>query len=1568
MTSSRPADDGITGREPHVSMNSAPRPRYLVGPDKKALLDRLLEEEGLAVPQPTRIPRRASRSSAPLSYAQQRLWFLDRLVPGNPFYNVDAVVPIRAVVDPRLLASTLDRIVARHEVLRTVIVERQGSPVQVAAPELQLPLALLDLRSIEPARRDAETRRAAHEEARRPFDLSVGPLVRACLVTRSDDDHVLLLTMHHIISDGWSLGVFSREMTEIYTALASGREPRLLDLPIQYGDFAEWQRAWLSGPRLEEQLGYWRQQLASLTPLRLPLDKRRPAVPTFQGGFQPVSVPFKLTNRLKEISQAEGATLFMTTLAAFKVLVCRYARQEDIAIGSPIANRNHPEIEPLIGFFVNTLVLRTDLSGNPTFRELLRRVRQTAIGAYAHQDLPFERLVEELHPDRDLSRNPLFQVIFQLFSAGHVAPAPTDDRLMVESQRGTAKFDLRFDLWETSDGLRGQLEYSSDLFEPESIARMVTHYLVLLQGIGEHPDTPIHELPLLTRAEERQLAAWNATAEPFPLMPIHAQIEAQVRRGPHRPAVEFGAVHWTYQQLDERANAIAWALCRQGVVRDTPVAVLLERSAGMIAAFVGILKAGGAYVPLDPSHPADRLAFMLEDSAAAVVIASRDTHHLLTSTAAAVLDVEALISTPAADAPPVRVEPNDLAYIIYTSGSTGQPKGVCVEHRSISALVHTHNYADLSSADAVLQGSNASFDAATFEIWATLVHGARLVGVSKEVVLSPPDLVRTLREKQLSIVFLTTVLFNKVVAEIPDAFRSIRHVLFGGEACDPRWVRAALADGPQALTHAYGPTETTTFATYYHVRSVPDSTPQIPIGRPITNTTVYILDPYFRPVPPGAIGEVVIGGEGVARGYWQRPELTADRFVPDSFGAAGQRLYRTGDLGRFLPTGDVEFYGRTDHQVKVRGFRVELGEIETALGGHPAVHECAVMAAKGSLGNLRLIAYVAAHRAYFEAQTSTEDQVQRGALVDQWRHSFDSVVYDGIDTGDVPVADPTFNIVGWNSSYTGLPIPPEEMREQVDRTVERILALEPRRILEIGCGTGLLLFRLAPHVETYVGTDFSGVALRFARTELDRDPERYRHVQLLERTADDFSGLDRDRFDTVVLNSIVQYLPSIGDLRQIIESAVDLVADAGVIFLGDLRAYPLLDCLHSSIELSRAPATLTMADLRERIDRQVRQDHELTVDPAFFSRMREICPRITAVQVQQKRGRGDNELTRFRYDVVLQVSGPGEAQAITRWHDWDDDPWPPARIAEELEAGRPEQFAVRGIPNARLAADGAALDSERDPSLETVGELRTRLEEASGDVLHPEDYWALAERLPYDVLVRWSPGAPHRLFDVLLTSRAGRARRAVQHFSAGSPTHADLSRHANNPLQARFMRSLVPELQRHLQHRLPDYMCPSTYVLLPALPVSPNGKVDRSALASAERARPQIERPYVAPAHAMEERLASIWATVLGLELVGVHDDFFTELGGHSLLAAQVVSRIRDELRLEMPLRWMFEAPTIAAITGRLTELRRSSSLPQADPAIERGGQDRLPDVAALTDDEVDRLLDEMEPAPESES
>ncbi len=902
----------------------------------------------------------------PLSFAQQRLWFLDRLEPNSPFYNISSAVRLQGNLNLTALEHSLNEIVRRHEALRTSFISQDGQAIQIVRPTLAWKLAVVDLQDLSERERSLETQRLAIAEAQRPFDLENDPLVRATLLVVGETERVLLLTMHHIVSDGWSMGVFVREIVTLYAAFQQGRLSPLPELSIQYADFAVWQRQWLQGEVLEAQIDYWQQQLANIpSVLELPADRPRPAVQSFSGAQQVCTLPVELTKALDALGRQEGATSFMVLLAAFDLLLYRYTEQTDILVGSPIANRHHGELEDAIGFFVNTLVLRTDLSGNPNFRELLGRVKEMTLAAYDHQDLPFELLVEALQPERNLSHTPLFQVAFVLQNAPMpkielseltLSPFAVDNR--------TSKFDLTLTIEEAEEGYVGLWEYNTDLFNAVTIALMAGHYQTLLESIVAKPERPICELPILSAAEQHQLLNWNDTQTDYPRdLCIHQAFEQQVELTPDAIAVVFAEGQLTYRELNSRANQLARYLQTLGVREEALVGLCVERSLDLVVGMLGILKAGGAYVPLDPNYPQERLNYMLSDAQVSVLLTQQQLVRGLPElqVKAVCLDSDwQIIAAESKDNLPCEVKPDNLAYVIYTSGSTGKPKGVMVPHCAVNRLVLNTDYVQLGSGDRIAQASNASFDAATFEIWGALLNGARLVGVPQHIVLSLQEFADYIREHGINVLFLTTALFNQIASFVPQAFGSLRYLLFGGEAVDPRWVREVLQNGsPQHLLHVYGPTENTTYSSWFLVREVDETATTIPIGSPIANTQIYVLDGNMQPVPVGVPGELHVGGDGLARGYLNRPELTQEKFVPNPFSPDPQsRLYKTGDLVRYLPDGNIEYIGRIDNQVKIRGFRIELGEIETALLSHPAVLQAVAIAREDELGRKRLVSYV----------------------------------------------------------------------------------------------------------------------------------------------------------------------------------------------------------------------------------------------------------------------------------------------------------------------------------------------------------------------------------------------------------------------------------------------------------------------------------------------------------------------------------------------------------------------------------------------------------------------------------
>ncbi|WP_193200009.1 non-ribosomal peptide synthetase [Nostoc sp. MG11] len=900
----------------------------------------------------------------PLSHAQQRLWFLDQLEPNSATYNIPGALRFQGQLNVAALEKSLSEIIRRHEVLRTNFIIQDGEAVQIIRPVASWAMTVINLPDLPVDERELEIQQLAIAEAQQPFDLVNDSLIRVTLLVISQTEHILLFCMHHIVSDGWSMGVFVQEIAELYTAFSQGRLSSLSELAIQYADFAVWQRQWLQGDVKESQLAYWRQQLAEIPALlELPTDRPRPAVQTFQGTNQDFSLSVELTQALELLSRREGVTLFMTLLAAYNTLLYRYTGQADILVGSPIANRNYSEIESLIGFFVNTLVFRTDISGNPTFRELLERVREVSLEAYAHQDLPFELLVEALQPERDLSHTPLFQVMFVFQNApasDMELPGLTLSSLTADSL--TAKFDLTLSFENTNQGLVGAWEYNTDLFDAATITRLAAHFQVLLESIVANPEQRVYQLPLLTANEQHQLLTeWNDTQTKYPQNQcIHELFTAQAERTPDVVAAVFDDQQITYHELNSRANQLAHYLRTLGVNSEMLVGIFVERSVEMVVGLLGILKAGGAYLPLDSDYPQERLSLMLSDSQISVLLTQQQLVERLPEHQAKVVCLDTdwdTIKQENTENLPSEVTANSLAYVIYTSGSTGKPKGVAVPHLAVNRLVFDTNYIQLDASDNIAQAANASFDAATFEIWGAFLHGARLVGVTQKIALSPPEFAAYLREQEISVLFLTTALFNQLASFVPQAFNTLRYLLFGGEAVDPRWVKEVLQNGrPQQLLHVYGPTESTTFSSWFLIEDVSDIATTIPIGQPISNTQIYLLDQNLQLVPVGVSGELHIGGDGLAQGYLNRPELTQEKFIPNPFN--NSKLYKTGDLGRYLPDGNIEYLARIDNQVKIRGFRIELGEIELALLQHPDIREVVVLAREDVVNERRLVAYL----------------------------------------------------------------------------------------------------------------------------------------------------------------------------------------------------------------------------------------------------------------------------------------------------------------------------------------------------------------------------------------------------------------------------------------------------------------------------------------------------------------------------------------------------------------------------------------------------------------------------------
>jgi amino acid adenylation domain-containing protein len=1041
---------------------------------------------------------------------------------------------------------------------------------------------------------------------------------------------------------------------------------------------------------------------------------------------------------------------------------------------------------------------------------------------------------------------------------------------------------------------------------------MAGHYVRLLEEIVKDPSRRISELELLSEAERRQVVVeWNATAVSYPRdASVVSLFEEQVGKTPDAVAVVCGEERISYRELNERANRLGHYLKGLGVKRESLVGLCVERSVEMIVGMLGILKAGGAYVPLDPQHPKSRLEFMLKDIEAQVLLTQRRIADRVAGLAPRTIcldDAAGWQQEPKSN-PTLSASPRQLAYVIYTSGSTGEPKGVEIEHGSLVNLVSWHQRAyAVTSNDRATQLAGVGFDASVWEIWPYVTAGASLYFPDDETRASARQLWAWFAQQGITISFMPTPMAEVALQEELPSGLVLRFLLTGGDRLS-RGLDRAL---PFELVNHYGPTENTVVATSGTV--VPGHKGAPPIGKPISNTRVYVLDAQQQPVPVGVAGELYIGGDGVARGYHHRAELTVEKFVPDRFSTdPTARLYRTGDVVRWLQDGTIEFMGRRDEQVKIRGFRIELGEIEAALAGHPAVRQAVVVAREDTPGEKRLAAYVVANDAGLkqiaDEQTSSAWSAEHVA---EWQGLYDQTYEQ--DAGN----DAGFNITGWNSSYTGQAIPPIEMQEWVDATVARIAARGPRRVLEIGCGTGLLLARLAAACEAYVGVDFSATALDQVR-KLMAQRQDLGHVQLLRRLADDFTGIEPRSFDTVIINSVVQYFPSIEYLKTVIDGAVGAVKPGGRVFIGDVRHLPLLKGFQASVQCHRAEGPARKAQLRGLMEHDIEHEGELVIDPKFFAVLRAGNERISDVEVFIKRGRYENELTRFRYDVFIHVEAQERIASPDVTLDWERDALTLVGLGAQL-AKRPPGIEVRDIPNARLRSTVAALEwltSETGP--ETVQEFRDAL--AMTAAVEPEALWSLAEQHGYELELGYAQDGTSGRCDARFIARGavrspGTVRWGQERIEKPKPWSA----YANQPLKVKLVRELTPRLRIHLKEMLPEYMVPAAFVVLDELPLTPNGKVDRKRLPIPGLARTALETDYVAPRTPVEEQLVKIWSEVLRVERIGIHDNFF-DLGGHSLMATQIISRVKEQFSIDLKLSTIFVTPTVAGLSAEIDE------------------------------------------------
>ena len=1317
--------------------------------------------------------------------------------------------------------------------------------------------------------------------------------------------------------DNFSMRLILDELGMIYPTVQAGGKPNWSPSEPSYVDYVARQSATTPSER-ERSQRYWQDKLAGGLPLlTLPTDHPRTSSQKTFAAFYTFQLSEMSTQQLRDLADEADTTLYTTLLAAFQVLLHHYSGQDDILVASPIADRQRPEFANVIGPITSPLVIRGDLSEAPSFDTFLAQTEQTVAAALEHGDYPLLLMSQQI-------RN-LYQVVFDLREMHPADPLFEpftlfkDDAILDDwgglrlspfpSHRSPSQVDLglQVDLQLTmlDDGgkLFGSFEYNAALFEPGTIERLTDHFQVLLAGIVANRKQSVSDLPLMTQAQRHQLLVeWNDTQTDYPAHKcIHHLFEEQVERSPEDIAAVYGDEGLTYRELNGRANQLAHHLQRLGVGPEVLVGFCVERSIEMVVGLLAILKAGGAYIPLDPNYPPERLAIMLTDAQPQVLLSQSHLLDTLPNSCAKIITLDQdWPSDQPLTVPTSTIKPDNLAYVIYTSGSTGRPKGVQISHQALTNFLTTmQGRPGMTNHDILVAVTTLSFDIAALEIYLPLIVGAKLIIAPQDSVADGSVLQNLLHDYKATVMQATPTTWRLLLLSGWQNERDIK-ILCGGEVLPVQLAEQLLALSG-SVWNLYGPTETTIWSTVHQVKEVTDK--PISIGKGIANTSVYTLNQYLEPVPIGVVGDFYIGGAGLARGYLNLPESTAEKFIPNPFGPG--RLYKTGDLARWLADGELEFLGRRDYQVKLRGFRIELGEIEAVLNQHSAVEQTTVDLKERAGGDKQLVAYIKPTPQKVDAASAEEH-------VTLWQTLYDQTYSQN------GAQESTFNIAGWKSSYSGQPFAAEEMREWVDETVTRIMALKPQRVLEIGCGTGLLLARIAPHCEHYTGTDFSETALNHTR-QMCQGLDNLGHVTLRKGLADDFSGFEANQYDTIILNSVVQYFPDINYLERVIAGALGLLKAEGFIFIGDVRHYDLLETFHTSVQMYQADDTTNVEQLKGQVQRHRGQEKELLLSPDFFLSLAQGYDPICHVQVQPKYGGAENELTKFRYDVILHVGHDVATQSEIVWHDWHKLEANPNAIENLLESEVAQTFGLRHVPNSRLQAESNAQVWLREAEPRTrVAVYRQRLGQGHEAGISLNKLRQLALSQGWQVEVSWLNMMSDGDFDLVFSRSSQPAQFTVR--SLGS----ERSRYAHMPAQNKLAAQLIPHWRAYLKDKLPGYMLPADFVLLDEFPLTPNGKIDRRTLPQPDSSDLVTSSEFASPQTPTEEILARLWVEVLGLKQVGRYDNFI-ELGGHSLLATELIAHIRDTFKVDLPLRRLFETPTIAALADFIDHIQTAN-------------------------------------------
>ncbi|MBE0458636.1 non-ribosomal peptide synthetase [Pseudoalteromonas prydzensis] len=1426
-----------------------------------------------------------------LSYAQQRLWFIDQLEDVKSQYNMSAALEVKGPLQVAFLQKTLDVIVARHESLRTHFSSGQ-LPEQIVANPTCCPIESLSLKHLTKGEALAQAKILVDQEAERNFDLSKDLMLRGLLIEIEPQWHILALSMHHIASDGWSVGVLLKELQSYYNTLCQGDnlEPNSLD--IQYADYAAWQRATLSEEVLDKSLSAWHKKLKNMPRNHgLALDFPRPEEQSFQGEQHYQYADMALSESFLNLCKAHKATLFMGMTAAFSLFLKVYSGREDIVFGTSVANRDHAQLAPLIGFFVNQLIMRQDLSDVDTFVDLLELSKQNALFAFSNQQLPFDKLVESLNPSRNLSHHPLFQLCL-VVQNNDIDELDLDglDVQLFSGKVTTSAFDLELHVHEEAEGLVFQWRYSTALFKSDTIARLAENFINLLNEVVCKSTQPFKQLQLISHTEQQLVTKeWNPElSDEWDETSIDSMFEQQVVHQPNAVAVEYNGHRLTYYELNEAAEKVADALISAGLAVGGNVAVMMPRNLHLVTTLLGVLKAGGCYVPIDSNYPKQRQEYMLDCTSVDLIIASQSVADNLQLDQRKVLILETLL----VDEERTCSRPNKRkkighcpAYINFTSGSSGRPKGVVIPHSGVLRLVKNSNYLSFDSSTYCLQNASVSFDAATLEIWAPLLNGGRLI-INHEPVFESRSFQRLLENAQINTMWLTSALLSYWVEGLQTDDYVPERVISGGDVVNPDMVKNLRQLRPDMVfVNGYGPTENTTFSCCYRITPDMAIPSPLPIGKPISGTQVFVVNSENELCPIGVMGELCVTGAGLALGYLGNSEFTVEKFV--EMKSLNCRVYRTGDIVKWRADGNIEFIGRSDEQVKIRGHRIELKEVESVLRTLDNVKE-AVVKVFGEDNDKSCVAFFTVHE---QSESNDSD-----TFVATWKDLYEET-YQSTGT-----ESQTFDISGWNSSFTGHEFSAEVMKEWQDATVTRIRNLNPTKILEIGCGTGLLMYQLLPDVEDYFACDFSETVIEKHKKFAQKKEIKHLHLANAEaeQVSVDTFGVEQWAPDVVICNSVAQYFPSEDYFKTVVSRAID-AAQGGKLFFGDLRDHRLVETFYLDIQRFKLGGEVALDDLVRQAQELVNNEQELLLTPQLFVELWRRDPRITKVEVLPKFGEYAIEMNRYRFDAIIYLEQNQEVKPISELVTWHKN----LELQELLTTQESTQaFAVKGYPNKRVFQMYSLWMSSQHLTINEYAQVNEE-DVLSVEQLHTlanKHEWQLRVELCLDPVV--GPGAYNLVF------APANADITVLYVTAPEQLGEQF---ANRPvLTTKQEPSLLVNIRNALRDQLPEYMLPAHLIQQDKFPITANGKIDRAAIVMPSYLLEDSK--YVSPQNNVEWKLANIWQGLLKAHIrIGRQTNFF-EAGGHSLLATRMVSKVKVAFQIALSVRDVFSHPTLIAL------------------------------------------------------